>query len=181
VKYQNKTTYIPKCDLTVSLCAPAQLLDQYVYTIFIKDPSISYIQVKKLEIDTSYAFAFYWVSGNTSDLAGLEDLKFSISLNYFANTSTESVPAAPQGVIIGTTPGNIKISATNLPSDGSKLSVYVSGGQFGSGVRPTAELTGNGELLIPVSSPGVYMVVTMITTPSGINGNPSSAVTVNVK
>jgi hypothetical protein len=178
VKYQNKTTYVPKCDLTVALCAPAQLLDPNVYTIFIKDPATSYIQVKKLEIDTSYAFAFYWVSGVTSNLTGLEDLNFPMSLNYYAVTSTERVPASPQAVIVSTTPGNIKISSTNSPSDGSKLSVYVIGGQFGIG-KVAGILIGSGELLIPVP-PGTYQVVTMIVTPSGINGNPSEISTVKV-
>ena len=178
VKYQNKTSYIPKCDLAVALCAPAQLLDPNVYTIFIKDPSLTYIEVKKLEIDTDYAFSFYWVSGTTSNLAGLEDLNFPMSLNYFAHTSTERVPTAPQSVIVGTTPGNIKISATNLPTDGTKLSVFVIGGQFGIG-KVAGILTGSGELLIPVS-PGTYQVVTMLVTPSGVNGNPSDTSTVKV-
>ena len=133
------------------------------------------IPVLNLKIDNSYAFNFQWVfpDGTRS--------KWSDA--YVVNTNTESVPAAPTNTVTGGA-GFIKISLPTFPANALRVDVRIAGGTFGNGTVVAESFTSAGTKTIVAAgaaSPGNAYVVTLLTvTPSKINGDPSSPVTVYV-
>jgi hypothetical protein len=128
-----------------------------------------------LKVDKSYAFQFQYVyaDGTLSDW----------SPGYFTSGTTESVPSAPVTTITGGA-GFIKVELPTFPTNASRVDVRVAGGTFGSGAVVTSSFTSAGTKTITAAgsaSPGLAYVVTLLTvTPSKINGDPSSPVTVYV-
>ena len=133
------------------------------------------IPVLDLKIDNSYAFNFQWVypDGTVSDWSDA----------YVVNTNTESVPAAPTNTVTGGA-GFIKISLPTFPANALRVDVRIAGGTFGNGTVVAESFTSAGTKTIVAAgaaSPGNAYVVTLLTvTPSKINGDPSSPVTVYV-
>ena len=133
------------------------------------------VSVVDLKIDNSYPFNFQWVfpDGTRS--------KWSDA--YVVNTSTESVPAAPTNTVTGGA-GFIKVSLPTFPTNALRVDVRIAGGTFGSGTVVAESFTSAGVKTIAAlgaASPGNAYVVTLLTvTPSKINGDPSSPVTVYV-
>jgi hypothetical protein len=133
------------------------------------------VSVVNLKIDNSYPFNFQWVfpDGTRS--------KWSDA--YVVNTSTESVPAAPTNTVTGGA-GFIKVSLPTFPANALRVDVRIAGGTFGSGTVVAESFTSAGVKTIAAlgaASPGNAYVVTLLTvTPSKINGDPSSPVTVYV-
>jgi len=128
-----------------------------------------------LKIDTNYAIKFQWVysDGTVSDW----------SPGKFVNTNTESVPSAPTATVTGGA-GFIKVELPTFPSNALRVDVRIAGGTFGSGTVVAESFTSAGVKTIAAlgaASPGNAYVVTLLTvTPSKINGDASSPVTVYV-
>ena len=128
-----------------------------------------------LKVDKSYAFQFQYVfaDGTTSEW----------SPGYFLSGTTESVPSAPVTTITGGA-GFIKVELPTFPANASRVDIRVAGGTFGSGAVVTDSFTSAGTKTITAAgsaSPGLQYIVTLLTvTPSKINGDPSSPVTVYV-
>jgi hypothetical protein len=128
-----------------------------------------------LKVDKSYAFQFQYVfaDGTTSEW----------SPGYFLSGTTESVPSAPVTTITGGA-GFIKVELPIFPANASRVDIRVAGGTFGSGAVVTDSFTSAGTKTITAAgsaSPGLAYVVTLLTvTPSKVNGDPSSPVTVYV-
>ena len=128
-----------------------------------------------LKIDKTYAIKFQWI---------YDDLTLSDwSPGFFVNTSTESVPAAPTNTVTGGA-GFIKVELPTFPTNALRVDVRIAGGTFGSGTVVAESFTSAGVKTIAAlgaASPGNSYVVTLLTvTPSKINGDPSSPVTVYV-
>ena len=128
-----------------------------------------------LKIDKTYAIKFQWI---------YDDLTLSDwSPGFFVNTSTESVPAAPTNTVTGGA-GFIKVSLPTFPANALRVDVRIAGGTFGSGTVVAESFTSAGVKTIAAlgaADPGNAYVVTLLTvTPSKINGDPSSPVTVYV-
>ena len=179
VRYQNRSTFTPKCDLTVALCEKEQLVDPVVHSVYIKDPSTTFLKVAELSTDCNYGFGFFYLSEGGADLSGIENLNYPKSLSYSVVTPTQGVPSAPEAVIISAIPGNIRVSTSSAPKNGFKIAIYVIGGQFGSG-KIAGYLEASGDFLV-AAPPGTYIVTTLSVSPSGINGSPGDSITVNVK
>jgi hypothetical protein len=128
-----------------------------------------------LKIDKTYAIKFQWIYEN--------DTKSDWSPGFFVNTSTESVPAAPTNTVTGGA-GFIKIELPTFPANALRVDVRIAGGTFGSGTVVAESFTSAGVKTIAAlgaASPGNAYIVTLLTvTPSKINGDPSSPVTVYV-
>lgn len=128
-----------------------------------------------LKIDESYAIKFQWVyeDGTVSPW----------SPGYFVNTNTEPVPAAPSSTVEGGA-GFIKVSLATFPTNALRVDVRISGGIFGDGTKVADSFTAAGTKTIAApggAAPGFAYTVTLLTvTPSKINGDPSSPVTVYV-
>ena len=128
-----------------------------------------------LKIDTNYAIKFQWVysDGTVSDW----------SPGKFVNTNTETVPSAPTATVTGGA-GFIKVELPTFPSNALRVDVRIAGGTFGSGTVVAESFTSAGVKTIAAlgaASPGNAYVVTLLTvTPSKINGDASSPVTVYV-
>ncbi len=178
IKYENTAMFSPPCDLSKALCEAPRRVDSKVYKKVINDPSVDFVIIDGLSVDTNYEFSFYLVLGGQGSLDSIEIPKSGFKI--YLNTPTEGVPAAPEAIVISSIVGNIKISSSANPPNGSKIAVYVSGGKFGSGSAPAGYLEKAGELLIP-ASPGLYIVSTLQVSPSGVNGTPSGSVQVTVK
>ena len=128
-----------------------------------------------LKIDKTYAIKFQWI---------YDDLTLSDwSPGFFVNTSTESVPAAPTNTVTGGA-GFIKVELPTFPANALRVDVRIAGGTFGNGTVVAESFTSAGVKTIAAlgaASPGNAYVVTLLTvTPSKINGDPSSPVTVYV-
>jgi len=178
IKYENTAMFSPPCDLSKALCEAPRRVDSKVYKKVINDPSVDFVIIDGLSVDTNYEFSFYLVLGGQGSLDSIEIPKSGFKI--YLNTPTEGVPAAPEAIVISSIVGNIKIPSSANPPNGSKIAVYVSGGKFGSGSAPAGYLEKAGELLIP-ASPGLYIVSTLQVSPSGVNGTPSGSVQVTVK
>ena len=128
-----------------------------------------------LKIDQTYAIKFQWVysDGTVSDW----------SPGKFVTTNTESVPSAPTATVTGGA-GFIKVELPTFPSNALRVDVRIAGGTFGSGTVVAESFTSAGVKTIAAlgaASPGNAYVVTLLTvTPSKINGDASSPVTVYV-
>jgi hypothetical protein len=128
-----------------------------------------------LQVDKSYAFQFQYVftDGTTSEW----------SPGYFTSGVTESVPGAPTVSVVGGA-GFIQVSLPTFPSNASRVDVRIAGGIFGDGTKVADSFSAAGTKTIAApgsASPGLAYVVTLLTvTPSKINGDPSSPVTVYV-
>jgi hypothetical protein len=128
-----------------------------------------------LKIDQTYAIKFQWVysDGTVSDW----------SPGKFVTTNTESVPSAPTATVTGGA-GFIKVELPTFPSNALRVDVRIAGGTFGSGTVVAESFTSAGAKTIAAlgaASPGNAYVVTLLTvTPSKINGDASSPVTVYV-
>jgi hypothetical protein len=159
--YEERLSYFPK-DLDID---QSKGVGQDYFTVSVVD----------LKIDNSYPFNFQWVfpDGTRS--------KWSDA--YVVNTSTESVPAAPTNTVTGGA-GFIKISLPTFPANALRVDVRIAGGTFGSGTVVAESFTSAGTKTIVAagsSGQGAAYVVTLLTvTPSKINGDPSSPVTVYV-
>jgi hypothetical protein len=133
------------------------------------------IPVVNLKIASTYSFQFQWVypDGDVSDW----------SPGYFVNTSTELVPSAPTATVTGGA-GFIKVELPTFPANALRVDVRIAGGTFGNGTVVATSFTSAGVKTIAAlgaASPGNAYVVTLLTvTPSKINGDPSSPVTVYV-
>jgi hypothetical protein len=178
IRYESTAMVTPPCDLSKALCEPRKRVDERVLKKVIGDASVESVIVEELSVDTNYEFSFYLVLGGQGSLDSIEIPKTGFKI--YLNTPTEGVPAPPEAIIISSIAGNIKISSSVNPPNGSKIAVYVSGGKFGSGSTPAGYLEKAGELLIP-ASPGLYIVSTLQVSPSGVNGTPSGSVQVTVK
>ena len=159
--YEEKLSYFPK-DLDIN---QSKGTGQDYFTIPVLD----------LKIDNSYAFNFLWVFPDGT--------KSKWSDAYVVNTNTESVPGAPTNTVTGGA-GFIKISLPTFPANALRVDVRIAGGTFGSGTVVAESFTSAGVKTIAAlgaASPGNAYVVTLLTvTPSKINGDPSSPVTVYV-
>lgn len=128
-----------------------------------------------LKLDTSYNLKFQWIyaDGSVGDW----------SPAYFINTSTENVPSAPTVTVTGGA-GFIQVSLPTFPANASRVDVRIAGGIFGDGTKVADSFSAAGTKTIAApgsASPGLAYVVTLLTvTPSKINGDPSSPVTVYV-
>ena len=128
-----------------------------------------------LKIDQTYAIKFQWVysDGTVSDW----------SPGKFVTTNTESVPSAPTATVTGGA-GFIKVELPTFPSNALRVDVRIAGGTFGSGTVVAESFTSAGVKTIAAlgaASPGNAYVVTLLTvTPSKINGDASTPVTVYV-
>jgi hypothetical protein len=128
-----------------------------------------------LKLDKSYSLKFQWIypDGAVSDWSPV----------YSINTSTESVPAAPTVTVSGGA-GFIQVSLPTFPVNASRVDVRIAGGIFGDGTKVADSFTSAGTKTIAApgsAAPGLAYVVTLLTvTPSKINGDPSSPVTVYV-
>ena len=125
-----------------------------------------------LKIDRSYAIKFQWIypDGAVSDW----------SPGYFLNTSTEQVPNAPSATVPATSTGNIPVTLSTFPANAKRVDIYVIGGSvYGTGKVVDSFLSA-GTKTISITEPGVYQVVLIAVTPSGINGTPSSTFTITV-
>ena len=132
-------------------------------------------KANNLKIDKTYAIKFQWVysDGTVSDW----------SPGKFVNTSTETVPSAPTATVTGGA-GFIKVELPTFPANALRVDVRIAGGTFGSGTVVAESFTSAGTKTIVAAgaaSPGNAYVVTLLTvTPSKINGDSSSPVTVYV-
>jgi hypothetical protein len=159
--YEERLSYFPK-DLDIDK-SKGEVQDYFT------------IPIVNLKIDSSYAFNFQWVfpDGTRS--------KWSDA--YTVTTNTESVPAAPTNTVTGGA-GFIKVSLPTFPANALRVDVRIAGGTFGSGTVVAESFTSAGTKTIVAAgaaSPGNAYVVTLLTvTPSKINGDPSSPVTVYV-
>ena len=128
-----------------------------------------------LKVDKSYAFQFQYVfaDGTTSEW----------SPGYFLSGTTESVPSAPTASVVGGA-GFIQVSLPTFPANASRVDVRIAGGIFGDGTKVANSFSAAGTKTIAApgsASPGLQYIVTLLTvTPSKINGDPSSPVTVYV-
>ena len=128
-----------------------------------------------LKIDKTYAIKFQWI---------YDDLTLSDwSPGFFVNTSTETVPSAPTATVTGGA-GFIKVELPTFPATALRVDVRIAGGTFGSGTVVAESFTSAGVKTIAAlgaANPGNAYVVTLLTvTPSKINGDASSPVTVYV-
>jgi len=129
-----------------------------------------------LKLNSSYLFQFKYIfpDGSESD---------EWSPAYTLLTSTETVPVAPSATVEGGA-GFIKISLPTFPANALRVDVRISGGIFGDGTKVSGTFTAAGTKTIAApggATPGFAYTVTLLTvTPSKINGNPSSPVTVYV-
>ena len=133
------------------------------------------VVVPNLKIDSTYTFQFQYV---------FEDgVKSDWSPGKFIATNTESVPPAPTVTVTGGA-GFIKVSLPTFPANALRVDVRIAGGTFGTGAVVAESFTSAGVKTIAAlgaANPGNAYVVTLLTvTPSKINGNPSSPVTVYV-
>lgn len=139
------------------------------------DKNFFNFKATNLKIDKTYAIKFQWVypDGSVSPW----------SSGYFVNTSTESVPGAPSSTVEGGA-GFIKVSLATFPTNALRVDVRISGGIFGDGTKVADSFTAAGTKTIAApggAAPGFAYTVTLLTvTPSKINGDPSSPVTVYV-
>jgi hypothetical protein len=128
-----------------------------------------------LKIDQTYAIKFQWVY--------LDGTKSDWSPGYFVNTNTESVPTAPTATVTGGA-GFIQVSLPTFPANASRVDVRIAGGIFGDGTKVADSFSAAGTKTIAApgsAAPGLQYIVTLLTvTPSKINGDPSSPVTVYV-
>ena len=125
-----------------------------------------------LKIDRSYAIKFQWIynDGTLSDW----------SPGYFLATSTENVPVAPSATVPSTAVGSIPVTLSVFPANTKRVDIYVIGGPtYGSGKVVDSFLSA-GTKTISISEPGVYQVVLIAVTPSGVNGDPTNTFTVTV-
>jgi hypothetical protein len=125
-----------------------------------------------LKIDTNYAIKFQWVyeDGTVSEW----------SPGKFINTSTEQVPAAVTATVPSTAVGSIPVTLSVFPANTKRVDIYVIGGPtYGSGKVVDSFLSA-GTKTISISEPGVYQVVLIAVTPSGVNGDPTNTFTVTV-
>lgn len=133
------------------------------------------VTVKDLKINKNYAIQFQWIE--------LDGKLGSWSPGFIVNTSTESVPTAPTNTVTGGA-GFIKISLPTFPANALRVDVRIAGGTFGNGTVVAESFTSAGVKTIAAagsSGQGSAYVVTLLTvTPSKINGDPSSPVTVYV-
>lgn len=128
-----------------------------------------------LKIDKNYAIKFQWVykDGTLSPWSN----------GYNLVTNTESVPSAPSSTVEGGA-GFIKVSLPTFPTNALRVDVRISGGIFGDGTKVSESFNAAGTKTIAApggAAPGFAYTVTLLTvTPSKINGDPSSPVTVYV-
>jgi hypothetical protein len=141
----------------------------------VSDKNYFTLPVPNLKIDSSYAFQFQYVfeDGEVSAWSPVKSI----------TTSTESVPAAPTATVTGGA-GFIKVELPTFPANALRVDVRIAGGTFGNGTVVATSFTSAGVKTIAAlgaASPGNAYVVTLLTvTPSKINGDPSSPVTVYV-
>jgi hypothetical protein len=125
-----------------------------------------------LKIDRSYAIKFQWVyeDGTVSEW----------SAGKFINTSTETVPGSPSATVPATSVGNIPVTLSVFPANAKRVDIYVIGGSvYGTG-KVVDSFLAAGTKTISITEAGVYQVVLIAVTPSGINGNPTNTFTVTV-
>jgi len=139
------------------------------------DKNFFNFKATNLKIAKTYAIKFQWVypDGSVSPW----------SSGKFVTTNTESVPAAPTATVTGGA-GFIKVELPTFPANALRVDVRISGGIFGDGTKVSETFTAAGTKTITApggAAPGFAYTVTLLTvTPSKINGNPSSPVTVYV-
>lgn len=133
------------------------------------------VPVVDLKIDSTYSFQFQWVYPDGEVGAW--------SPGYTLSTSTEQVPAAPTVTVSGGA-GFIQVSLPTFPANATRVDVRIAGGIFGDGTKVADSFSAAGTKTIAApgaADPGLAYIVTLLTvTPSKINGDPSSPVTVYV-
>jgi hypothetical protein len=177
ISYQDKAMYSPPCDLTKGLCEGPRKADEKIYDLVVTDSKSDKVEIGSLKIDNSYEFKFCYVIGDVQALQNVGSLCWSQGFSVFLNTDTQKVPQAPAIVAVGLSKA-IEVELQSQVPNGYRVNVIVSGGQFGVGTT-AATLANPGKVRIEASS-GLYIVVAIMETPSGINGNPSSSFQVNV-
>lgn len=129
------------------------------------------IQVTGLKVDQTYSFQFQWIyeDGEVSNW----------SPGYQLTTATENVPSAPSVTVPSTSVGNIPVTLTAFPANARRVDIYVIGGIYGTG-KVVDSFLAAGTKTISITEPGVYQVVLIAVTPSGINGDPTNTFTITV-
>lgn len=123
-----------------------------------------------LQIDSNYIFQFQYV---------FEDNTLSEwSPGYILNTTTETVPGAPNVTVPSTAIGGIPVTLLAFPANAKRVDIYVIGGEYGTGKVADYFLSA-GTKVIPAVG-GVYQVSLITVSPSGINGDPTGTFTITV-
>jgi hypothetical protein len=99
IKYENTSSFIPPCDLSIALCEGPKRVDSRTYKKVIKDPSTEFVTIDGLAISSSYEFTLFAISGGNSEI---EEISLpSTGFKIFVLTTGEVVPEAPTGVTVG--------------------------------------------------------------------------------
>jgi hypothetical protein len=125
-----------------------------------------------LKIGTPYAIKFQWVyeDGTVSEWSPGKNI----------NTFTENVPSAPSATVPTSSTGNIPVTLSAFPTNAKRVDIYVIGGAtYGTG-KVVDSFFAAGTKTISITEPGVYQVVLIAVTPSGINGDPTNTFTITV-
>ena len=177
ISYQDQSMFSPPCDLTKGLCDGPRMADDEIYNLVITDSQSDKVEIGSLKLDNSYQFKFCYVIGDVQALQNIGSQCWSQGFRVFLNTDTEKVPKAPAIAVAGLAKA-IEVDLQSQVPNGYRVNVLVFGGQFGMGAT-AASLASPGKMKID-ASPGLYEVVAIMVTPSGINGDPSSSFRVNV-
>lgn len=175
IVYENMRSEAPPCDLSQALCQSPTRVDTKIYFKVLNDGLAEVITLEDLQIDSEYQFGVYAVSGEISES---EIVKLARP-QFFLAQSSGLVPDAPTGITVGSTPGNIRITASTPIEEGFKLLIIVIGGKFGTSTT-VATLTAPQEILVPAPD-GYYQITSRMVSPSGINGGSGQLFAVTVK
>lgn len=148
-----------------------ELKDLAIVPVTSSDTNYFLRKVTGLKIDKTYSFKFQWVLE--------DDTKSDWSPGYQISTPTEEVPIAPSVVVPATAVGNIPVTLSVFPANTKRVDIYIIGGVYGTG-KVADSFFAAGTKTISISDPGVYQVVLIAVTPSGINGDPTNTFTVTV-
>jgi len=177
ISYQDQSMFSPPCDLTNGLCEGPRMADDEVYNLVITDSQTDKVEIGGLKLDNSYQFKFCYVIGDVQAFQNIGSLCWSQGFRIYLYTDTEKVPKAPAIAVVGLSKA-IEVDLQSQVPNGFRVKVLIFGGQFGMGAT-AASLASTGKMKID-ASPGLYEVVAIMVTPSGINGDPSSSFRVNV-
>lgn len=175
IVYENMSEEVPPCDLSQALCQGPSRIDTKIYFKILSEGATEVFTLDNLGVDNKYNFGVYAVSGEISET----DILRLARPQFFLAQSSGLVPDAPTGVTVGTTSGNLKISAMSPIEEGYKLLIIVIGGKFGTSTT-VATLTAPQEILVPAPN-GYYQITSRLVSPSGINGSPGQLFEVTVK
>lgn len=124
-----------------------------------------------LSINTPYYIKFQWVyeDGTVSNW----------SSGYFIQTSNESAPAVPTGVVVPeTSVGSIPVELSSYPQNAKRVDVYISGGIFGTS-KIAYSFTTAGKTTIAAPA-GEYIVQLRSVSPSGVTSTVGTTFTITI-